>query len=48
MTTEELYALASEIAAEELIGDDDQPISTDEVFLVLEALWQRGMVTDER
>jgi len=40
--SEEIYAMAVELEAEELLGADDQVLRADDIFPILEAIWERG------
>jgi hypothetical protein len=42
MRSEEIYALAVELEGAEL-AESERPLEADDIFSVLEALWERGV-----
>lgn len=48
MRPEEVYALAVELAHEEIAGEGDMPLSADDIYPVLLALEERGLSLDSR
>lgn len=47
MTSEELYALATLLESEEIAGSGDQPLLADDIYPLLEILWQQGLLRPE-
>lgn len=43
MTTEDIYALAVSLEAEDLLGDGERSLACEDIFPVLEALQDRGV-----
>jgi hypothetical protein len=43
MTSEELFALATALEAEDLLGEGERALTDDDIFPVLEALQERGV-----
>jgi hypothetical protein len=43
LSPQDLYALAVKLESESLTGGDGQPISTENIFAVLETLWEYGV-----
>ncbi len=47
MTSEELYALATLIEGEELLGAGNDPLGADDIYPLLEHLWSEGLLRPE-
>jgi hypothetical protein len=47
MTSEELYALATLIEGEEILGSGNDPLLADDIFPLLEHLWSEGLLRPE-
>lgn len=43
VSEEEIWALAVELEAEEITDANDEPLSSDDIYPVLEILWERGV-----
>ena len=47
MSSEELYALAALLESEEIPGSGEDPLLADDIFPLLEVLWEQGLLRPE-